>query len=135
MDCSPAVIPTLRSTMASALLTVSLLACGNAQTGTPQVAADTTVQDWEVQPSMWEPKGILIPPSHPLAPPADSAADSLPADTTKTDSAAGDSVKGATAPADSTKRPAPVRARKSNFNISARDSALWPVKTPEPLPG
>jgi hypothetical protein len=121
--------------MVSAFLTLGLLACGNAQTGAPQVAADTTVQDWETQPPMWVPKAILIPRSHPPVPPADSTADSLTADSTRIDSATVDSVKVAAAPSDSIKPVAPAKARKSNFNISPRDSALWPVKGPEPLPG
>ena len=135
MDYSPTVIPSLRSSMASAFLTLSLLACGNAQTGAPQVAADTTVQDWETQPPMWEPKGILIPRSRLALPPADTTADSLSPNSTRSDSVPGDSLKVAVALSDSAKPAPPVKPKKSNFNISPRDSALWPVKAPEPLPG
>jgi hypothetical protein len=122
--------------MVSAFLTLSLLACGNAQAGAPQAAeADTTVQDWDTSPPMWVPRAILIPRSSPPIPVADSTADSLKADSTGTDSARVDSVKVATAPTDSGKPAAPAKVKKSRFNMSARDSALWPVKGPEPLPG
>lgn len=140
-----------RSTTVAAFLSVGLMGCGNAQAGTAQASeGDTTVQDWETQPKLWVPHPILIPRSSPPVLPADSSADSVKADTgkadsLKVDSSRGDSAKISSAPVhpakvDSTpnaaaKPAALAKPRKSLFNISPRDSALWPVKGPEPLPG
>jgi hypothetical protein len=91
----------------------------------------------------------LIPRSPPALP-ADSAADSVKADTAKIDSLKADSSRvdsaragSATAhlakadshPNAAVKPAALAKPRKSPFNISPKDSALWPVKGPEPLPG
>jgi hypothetical protein len=127
------------------------MACGSAQAGSAQAgAADSTVQDWESEPKLWVPHAIVIPRSTPPAATSDSAADSAKADTTRTDSlradpTLADSAHTSSAPAhpakvDSNPRSgskplAPARTIKSLFNISPRDSALWPVKGPEPLPG
>jgi hypothetical protein len=122
------------------------MACGNAQAGMSQASdADTTVQDWETEPKLWVPRPILIPRSIPPAPPADSMRDSLKADTLKADSTRSDSLKAETAQLDSikpdstkvgpAKRIAPLKRRGSPFQLSPRDSARWPVKGPDPLPG
>jgi hypothetical protein len=79
------------------------------------------VQDWETEPKLWVPRAILIPRSSPPVLPADSAPDSLKAK---------DSITKAPA-----KPAALVKPKRRLFNISSRDSALWPVKGPEPLPG
>jgi hypothetical protein len=157
MDSSSAPIRMWRSTTVAAFLSVGLMGCGNAQAGTAQASeADTTVQDWETTPKLWVPHAILIPRSSPPAPPADTATDSARADTARADSLKADSTgKADSTTADSAKissataRPAkadsnpkaaakpaaPAKPKRSLFNISPRDSALWPVKGPEPLPG
>jgi hypothetical protein len=151
MDSSSAPIRMWRSTTVAAFLTVGLMGCGNAQAGTAQASdADTTVQDWETEPKLWVPHAILIPRNSPPVLPADSAADSVKADTAKADSLKADSSRADSAKTSSTtahlaktdsnakpsaKPPALVKAKKSPFNISPRDSALWPVKGPDPLPG
>jgi hypothetical protein len=137
--------------MVAAFLSAGLMGCGNAQAGSAQVSeADTTVQDWETEPKLWVPHAILIPRSSPPVLPADSAADSVKADTARADSLKVDSsgvdsarIGSATAqlpkvdsnPKAAAKPAAPAKPRKSSFNISPRDTALWPVKGPEPLPG
>jgi hypothetical protein len=126
---------TLRSAVVAAFLAPALTGCGNAQVGAREsTAADTTVQDWVTEPPLWTPRPILIPlASRPVTVP-DSAADSLKRDSTVSDSAA-DSTRGASVAADSG-RPAPrVKAKKRIFNISPADSARWPVRAPDPLPG
>jgi hypothetical protein len=146
MDSSSTPIRMWRSTTVAAFLSVGLMGCGNAQARTAQAAdADTTVQDWETEPKLWVPHAILIPRSTPPVPAADSAADSVKADTAKSDSLKADSSKADSNRADPTnadstrkaaaKPAAVVKPKKSLFNISPRDSALWPVKGPEPLPG
>jgi hypothetical protein len=136
MDCSSAQIQMLRSTTVAAFLSLGLIGCGNAQAGIGQASdADTTVQDWETEPKLWVPRPILIPRINPRVLPADSAPDSLKAMAAKADSgkvhlAKADSITKAAA-----KPAAPVKPKRRLFNISSRDSALWPVKGPEPLPG
>jgi hypothetical protein len=140
-----------RSTTVAAFLSVGLMGCGNAQAGSAQASgADTTVQDWETEPKLWVPHAILIPRSSPPVVPADSTADSVKADTAKADSLRADSSTADSAktspatpqlaradsnPKTSAKPVALAKPRKGLFNISPRDSALWPVKGPEPLPG
>jgi hypothetical protein len=127
----------LRSTILAAFLSPMLIGCGNAQSGaTAAAVADTTRQDWEVQPPLWTPHAILIPRA---SAPADSLADSLKHDSTATDSAARDSahdsLRVASLSPDSSKRPLRTKVKRGIFNISPADSALWPVMTPPPLPG
>jgi hypothetical protein len=140
-----------RSTTLAAFLSVGLMGCGNARAGAAQASdADTTVQDWETEPKLWVPHAILIPRSTPPVLPADSTADSVKADTGKVDSLKADSstadsakassatpqlTKAASSPKTTAKPTAVAKPKKSLFNISPRDSALWPVKAPEPLPG
>jgi hypothetical protein len=151
MDSSSTPMRMWRSTTVAAFLSLGLMACGNAQAGTAQTGeADTTVQDWETEPKLWVPHAILIPRSSPPVAATDSATDSVKADTVKADSlkadsGGADSVRSNATPAhpakvDSRSKSAiKVTARakppRSLFNISPRDSALWPVKGPEPLPG
>lgn len=138
MDSSSAPIRMWRSTTVAAFLSVGLMGCGNAQAGTAQASeADTTVQDWETQPKLWVPHPILIPRSSPPVLPADSSADSVKADTAKADSSSATAhpAKADSNPNAAAKPAALAKPRKSLFNISPRDSALWPVKGPEPLPG
>jgi hypothetical protein len=138
MDRFSPVMSSLRSTVIVAFLT-AVLGCGNASAGAVQQQAEQ--QDWEVQPPLWSPRAILIPRSAPTGPDSSSAADtvslvdSLVAHSKAVlDSAAADSTG-------TGKRPNIVRlgakapAKRSSFNISPADSALWPVKTPPPLPG
>ncbi|MEA2712093.1 MAG: hypothetical protein QOK27_54 [Gemmatimonadales bacterium] len=126
---------TLRSAVVAAFLAPALTGCGNAQVGAREsTVADTTVQDWVTEPPLWTPRPILIPlASRPVAVP-DSAADSLKRDSTVSDSAA-DTTRVALVAADSGKRASPVKAKKRIFNISPADSARWPVRAPDPLPG
>jgi hypothetical protein len=133
MRCFRAPSGTLRSTTIAAFLTFGVVGCGRAQAGPPAtVEADSVVADWETQPPLWVPRPILIAKR---VPPADSTSDSLKADTTRSDTAAADSGRSVTAASGSTKAVPALPRRKSRFNISPRDSALWPVKGPEPLPG
>ena len=152
MNGSSPVLRALRSTSSSAILTAFLLGCGNASSG---AVAQQTVeeQDWEVEPSLWSPRAILIPRS---TPPVTAGAlpdsvrtvtlqstlhpDSSTADTavapivrhskippTLADSVASESPRSAP-------KPAGVKPKRSAFNISPGDSARWPVKAPPPLP-
>ena len=127
---------TLRSAVVAAFLTPALIGCGNAQAGAREsTGADTTVQDWVTEPPLWTPRAILIPrASRPVAVP-DSAADSLKGDSTVADSTRVDTAKVASVGGDSVTPAAPVKTRKRIFNISSADSARWPVRTPDPLPG
>jgi hypothetical protein len=125
----------LRSAVVAAFLAPALTGCGNAQAGAAEsTAADTMVQDWVTEPPLWTPRAILIPrASRPVSVP-DSAADSLKGDSIVADSAA-DTARVASVAADSS-RPAPAgKAKKRIFNISPADSARWPVRAPDPLPG
>ena len=117
----------LRSTSSSAFLTAFLLGCGNASSGA--VAQQSVEQDWDIQPSLWSPRAILIPKST-LPAARDSLSDSvrtvtlqstLHADSTHT--------TGSSSPASSKAQP-----KRNAFNISPSDSARWPVKAPPPLP-
>ena len=129
---------TLRSTMVAAFLTPGLIGCGNAQVGAADTAAtDSTVQDWETEPPLWTPHAILIPRAAAPVLGADSIVDSLTRDSTRADSAKGDSVAGVSRGSDSVKVAAtkPAKATKRIFNISPADSARWPVRGPDPLPG
>lgn len=135
MGCFRVPSGTLRSTTIAAFLSFALAGCGKAQAGPPvAVEADSVVADWETNPPLWVPRPILIAKSTPPVPPADSTLDSLKADTTRSGRAAADSSRPTTASRRIKPAPATV-LRKSRFNISPRDSALWPVRGPEPLPG
>src|SRR4051812_32829692 len=143
MDSSSAPIRMWRSTTVAAILSVGLMACGNAQAGTAQAGeADSTVQDWETEPKLWVPHAILIPRSSPPVAATDSATDSAKADTTKADSLKADSGGADSARSNATaarpvkvdsssksaiKVTAPAKPPRGLFNISPRDSALWPV--------
>jgi hypothetical protein len=142
MDSSSVSIGIWRSTTVAAFLSVGLMGCGNAQARTGHASEpDTTVQDWETEPKLWVPHAILIPRSSPPVTAPDSAAESAKPDTAKTDSLRADSSLADSAkradsiPRTAAKPAAPPKARKGLFNLSPRDSVLWPVKGPEPLPG
>jgi hypothetical protein len=135
MDRSSRATSSLRSTIIIAFLTAVLLGCGNASARAVQ---QDSKQDWEVEPALWSPHAILIPRS------GTAASDSMAADTvTLLDSLLAHSraALGGTAAGDSSRMgkgtgPAGTRPRRrSLFNISPADSALWPVKTHPPLPG
>ena len=66
MNGSSPALRALRSTSSSAFLAALLLGCGSASSG---AVAQQTVeeQDWDVQPSLWSPRAILIPRSTPPA--------------------------------------------------------------------
>jgi hypothetical protein len=137
---SSALTRTLRSTMVAAFITPALSGCGNAQAGAGDtVAIDTMVQDWETQPPLWTPRAILIPRATRPDTGADSLVDSLKRDTLAADSAKVDTTVAIARLADSVKpRRAPAassKAKRRIFNISPADSALWPVRGPEILPG
>jgi hypothetical protein len=156
MNGSFPVVRPLRSTTSSAFLAAFLLGCGSASSG---AVAQQTVeeQDWDVQPSLWSPRAILIPRSTPPV-----AADTLP-DSVRTvtlqstlhpdsstpegtgvdplarhsripavpaDSVLPESLRSSSRPAAAPK----AKPRRSPFNISPSDSARWPVKTSPPLP-
>ena len=140
MDRSSPATSTLRSTTLIAFLTAVLLGCGNASARAVQQKDDVT-QDWETEPALWSPRPILIPRSAPavipdsVAGPADTVTllDSLLANSRMAlrDSGTRDSsrIRGRAVPA------AAAQRKRGLFNISPSDSALWPVKTPPPLPG
>jgi hypothetical protein len=138
MRCFRRLSHTLRSTIFAAFLTVAVVGCGRAQAGPPTgVEGDSVVADWETDPPLWAPRPVVIAKS---APPVPATSDSLKADTTKTDStrphtSASDSTRASAAVSGKTKSVPALARSKSRFNISPRDSALWPVKGPEPLPG
>jgi hypothetical protein len=146
MSCLSGFQRTLRSTRITAFLTAGLLGCGNAASGAASQQKVELTHDWEVQPSLWSARAILIPRSTPAGA-VDSLANS--ADTvTLLDSILDASKKAKTGRSDAgvdtvrTGSPAttaiPVTARKprrSAFNLSPSDSARWPVKAPPPLPG
>ena len=158
MNGSSPVLRLLRSTTSNAFLAAFLLGCGNASSGAIAQQTVELEQDWEVQPSLWSPRAILIPRSTPPAAPDTTAGDSvrtvtlqstLHADSTTPDTAgidtmtghsrvppaAGDSV--ASESLRSTPKPSASpksKPKRNAFNISPSDSARWPVKAPPPLP-
>jgi hypothetical protein len=148
----------LRSTTVMAFLVLGLLGCGSAPASSQQTVVE---QDWETEPKLWVPRAILIPRAarprgtdsvaerprpDSLAPDTSrtQSADSTAADSTAADStAAGSSGAGSKATGsikpDSALRRRRVdslpKPRRRAFNLSPSDSARWPVKGPEPLPG
>jgi hypothetical protein len=127
----------LRSTTVVAFLTFGLLGCGNA----PASSQQTVVEDWETEPKLWAPRPILIPRSVPPASvdsvAARSSVDSLSQGSASTASS-GSRVVGPVKPDSSSGRrraDSLPKPRKRAFNLSPSDSARWPVKGPEPLPG
>ena len=109
----------------------------------PDPAKDSAAAD------TWVPHPILIEPDPRLVR-AKLAADSARADSVRADSVRADSVHAAAAGsaladtsaagkppgATARKKAAPKAAVKEvKYQLSAADSALWPVKGPEPLPG
>jgi hypothetical protein len=126
----------LRSTTITAFVAFMLSGCGNISADAAQQAV---VEDWEVEPPLWSPRAILVPrsnlPNQPIA--ADSG------DTGSPDSVPPDSSRAAPLPEDRTStrpvkavfKPASSLPKRRAFNLSPRDSALWPVKAPPPLPG
>ena len=138
MDRSSQVTSRLRSTTIIAFLTFLLLGCGNASARAVQQPEELS-QDWETEPPLWSPHAILIPRSTPPVPDSTAAdtvslLDSLLASSKAAlrDSSARDSARLA---GKARSMPAARSKKRSNFNISPRDSALWPVKAPPPLPG
>jgi hypothetical protein len=140
----------LRSTTVVAFLTLALLGCGNARAAASnQQAPQQEKQDWDTEPKLWYPRPILIPRSTPVNQPADSAPPDSTADSAKaaglSDSTGMDSAGAEPLPAGSTSAPAPTPAGKPSvpapkpakrlFNLPPSDSALWPVRGPEQLPG
>jgi len=145
----------LRSTTITAFLIAVLTGCGNVPAGAAVQQSLALEHDWEVQPRLWSPRPIVIPRSSPPVP-ADSSADSsslppasgnAPADSTVPTSSRLDSVRTDTiqlsgrpvvvpaSPPSANSKPASSRKpKRSAFNLSPRDSALWPVKAAPPLP-
>jgi hypothetical protein len=134
MDRSFQATSNLRSTIIVAFLTAVLLGCGNASARAVQQREDLS-QDWEVQPALWAPRPILIPRSGSFDSTAADTVSLLDSLLTGSRVARDFAARDTASPrrkADSTV----ARLRKrSAFNISPRDSALWPVKTHPPLPG
>lgn len=157
MNGSFPLLRSLRSTTTSAFLTAFLLGCGNASSGAVAQQTVEVAQDWEVQPSLWSPRAILIPRSPPPAS-ADTVEDSvrtvtlqstLHADSAAAGTAGADTVTSlgptrpragdSVAPGALGSPPKPVaglkaKPKRSAFNISPSDSARWPVKAQPPLP-
>jgi hypothetical protein len=137
-------VGTLRSTTVVAFLTCGLLGCGNAPAAASNQQMVGEKQDWETEPKLWYPRPILVPRGTPPV----TRVDSAPADSAA-DSAAGiitaDSGEPATARSDTGRADsgravvgtpaAMVKPVKRIFNLPPGDSALWPVRGPEPLPG
>jgi hypothetical protein len=121
MHCFSRLPHPLRPSAVATFLILGLLGCGNAPAGAASQQAQAE-QDWEVEPRLWVPRPILIPRLNRLALPADTA---LKVASGRADSARADSAKPA----------APTAPRKNSFPLSPRDSARWPVRGPEPLPG
>ena len=154
-------VATLRSTTVIAFLTLGLLGCGNARAAaSSQQAPGEEKQDWETEPKLWYPRPILIPRSTPTPAIADSAkiqrsldsgqlsssdsgsstslqTDTMASDSLRRDSSSSDPVKlGGAQPGKPTPKPsAAVKPVRRLFNLPPSDSARWPVKAPEPLPG
>jgi len=90
--------------------------------------------------STWVPRPILVEPD-PRVVRAKLAADSARADSVRAavaaDSAYADSVAKGIVPATAarTKSARKPSGKEIRYELSAADSALWPVKAPEPLPG
>jgi hypothetical protein len=128
----------LRSTSIVAFITAVLLGCGNASARAVQ-QKDRLEQDWEVQPALWSPRPILIPRSGSTTLPADSGADTVTLlDSLLANSRARLDSAGPESPLASPTKPGAAiggTPKRGLFNISPSDSALWPVKTPPPLPG
>jgi hypothetical protein len=155
-------VATLRSTTVVAFLTFGLLGCGNARAAASnQQAPGEEKQDWDTEPKLWYPRPILIPRSTPTPAAADSgkvpgstdstgqvsSSDSGPATSRPIDTVPGDTLRrdassdplhvaGARA---GNAKPKPVadalKPVRRLFNLPPSDSARWPVKGPEPLPG
>ena len=156
-----ALVATLRSTTVVAFLTLGLLGCGNARAAaSSQQAPGEEKQDWETEPKLWYPRPILIPRATPTPAIADTArmqhsadsgqvssSDSGLSTSRQTDTAASDSLRrdssssepvklGGALPGKPTPKPAAdVKPVRRLFNLPPSDSARWPVKAPEPLPG
>jgi hypothetical protein len=164
MDRLSPMLRTLRSTMVTAFLTVGLLGCRKADAAAAaQQAPGEEKQDWETEPRLWYPRPILIPKSTPAVvghdsvragTPHDSSGRSLSFDSgvsVGAESASGDSTGRARTLSDSARadsatplpialtgsKPAapPARPVKRLFNLPPSDSARWPVRTADPLPG
>jgi hypothetical protein len=134
MDRSSPATSTLRSTIIIAFLTAVLLGCGNAPARAVQQQAGAK-QDWEVQPALWSPRPILIPRSAPADSAASDTVTLLDSLLTHSRAALRDSARGDSARAGVKSATAAAPKKRGPFNISPSDSALWPVKTPPPLPG
>jgi hypothetical protein len=151
MNHRSSITGTLRSTTITAFVIAILTGCGNIAA---DAAQQTVVEDWEVLPALWSPRAILIPRSSPpLRQPAPADSGTIPVDSLRRDGRRADSLPGDTSglrpiepvlgpdslppakiPADLKPAVTPKRKR-SAFNISPSDSALWPVKAPPPLSG
>jgi hypothetical protein len=133
MGCFSGLLGALRSTTFTAFLTFGLMGCGNAPASSQQTMED----DWETEPKLWAPRPILIPRSTPPVL-ADSTADSVKVDTTRRDSSQADSAKPDSLTPSAVRgspKPAGVRPKRGAFNLPPSDSARWPVRGPDPLPG
>jgi hypothetical protein len=163
MDRLSPLIRALRSTMVTAFLTAGLFGCRKADAAAAAQQAPEEKQDWETEPKLWYPRPILIPKSTPPVvrhdsvradTVQDSAGSSLSfdsgvpvrgesalADSTRRDPAVADSAGADTttpramAPTSSKSPAPPAKPVKRLFNLPPSDSARWPVRTPDPLPG
>src|SRR5215204_4388134 len=115
-----ALLRTVRSSLVTTVMPLTLLGCGNAPAG-GQTAAESG-------PPPWTPRGIQAP--RPVVA-LDSMSDSLAGDSASADSVATDTSKVGIAA-----RTATQPKKKDPFPLEPRDSARWPVPgAPEPLPG
>src|SRR4051812_47899057 len=164
MDRLSPLFRTLRSTIVTAFLTAGLLGCRKADAAAAaQQAPGEEKQDWETEPKLWYPRPILIPKTTPAVVRHDSLRADTARDSGEkglsfdsgvplgAESALGDSTRLEPAAIDTARAdsatPLPVAVTSSKptgpaakpikrlFNLPPSDSARWPVRTPDPLPG
>jgi hypothetical protein len=113
----------LRSSLGVLLVIIcSTIGCGDSPRTRADARDSALAAPPPPKPKVWEPRPVVAPP--------DTPKDSLSSDTT-----AADSVSDSTA-AKRDSAPPRTRARGPRpFVLSPADSAKWPVKTPDPLPG
>ena len=142
-------IPLLRCTVLIGLTLagVSVAGCqseADSQTVSPPAgvsvkATSDSVADTTAAASRWVPRPIVVEPD-PAVVRARLVADSVRADSVRAAAAADSALSDSAArqPGAAARRKTPVRkpaTRERRYELSAADSALWPVKGPEPLPG
>lgn len=134
MGCLSGLTDMLRSTTVAAFLTLGLLGCGNTSAGASNQLPAQEKQDWETEPRLWYPRAILMPRITP-PPRATESTDG----SAKTDPRTGADTIVRSRPAGTDSRDsgrvASAKPKRSSFNLPPSDSARWPVRGPDPLPG